>query len=266
MYGLGGMLVLSLSSASAAPAASGMQDCAAPVLLEDMEQGSALRDALAAHPYLSIEEDGHGGHELAARYVGSEKGSERIVVRHDLPETGTDFTLVYDLWLPEDFQFVRGGKMHGFGPARPVTGGDPIRPDGWSSRVMWRAGGAPVNYVYHQGQPGKYGEDGEAVSEAVFTSGAWQRVALHVALNKADGTPGSSRVYLNGELVNVLEDVTYRTEFSEATEITQFLFSTFHGGNDPSWAPKDEDGEYVTLTARYDNIAVYPGLCTGMEE
>ncbi|GGD19261.1 hypothetical protein GCM10011342_29920 [Aquisalinus flavus] len=259
-----GMGVLSLVSAGAAMAADPVADCAAPVLLEDMEADTPLRRALERHPLLTVAKNADGGHALAASYVGSEKGSERIVVRHDLPLAGTDFTLRYDVWLPDSFQFVRGGKMHGLGPDRPVTGGDPIRADGWSSRVMWRAGGGPVNYVYHQGQPGKYGEDGAALSDATFTPGTWNRVALHVVLNGEDGTPGSSRVYLNGDLVNELGDVTYRTDFGAATEITQFLFSTFHGGNDPSWAPKDEDGNYVTLVARYDNIAVYPGLCTGV--
>ena len=248
----------------AAAGTAAAEDCAAPVLAADFEADSGLARALAAHPLLSIEEAPDGGHALKARYVGNAHGSERIVVRYPLGVTGTDFTLVYDVWLAPDFQFVLGGKMHGLGPAQPVTGGDPLRPDGWSSRVMWREGGAPVTYVYHQHQPGKFGEDGAAVSEATFTPGESQRVAIHIALNTEEGRPGSSRVYLDGELVNRLEDVTYRSVFAEETDISQLLFSTFFGGNAPEWAPKDTGGDYVTVTARYDNIAVYPGLCTGM--
>nr|GGH98819.1 hypothetical protein GCM10011355_23310 [Aquisalinus luteolus] len=257
-------IALLMTKATVLTPPDNMQRCAMPVLWEDMEYDTPLRRALAGHPNLSLEQTPDGGTVIAARYVGNEEGSERIVVRHDLPVSGTDFTLRYDVWLPENFQFVRGGKMHGLGPADPVTGGDPIRPDGWSARVMWRTGGAPVNYVYYQGMSGEFGDDGRAVSRARFTPGAWHRVALHVVLNTPDGRPGSSRVYLNGELVNVMENLTYRTEFNRETDISQLLFSTFFGGNDPSWAPKDGQGNYVTLTAHYDNIAVHPGLCTGM--
>ena len=37
------------------------------------------------------------------------------------------------------------------------------------------------------------------------------------------------------------------------------MFSTFHGGHSPSWAPKDGNGDYITVRAWFDNIAVYPG-------
>lgn len=236
------------------------QTCAAPILVEDMESDTPLRRALTRHELLSLAED-DGNTRLVTQYVGNEHGSARVIVAYPLPVFGTDYTLQYDVWLPEDFQFVLGGKMHGFGPANYVAGGMPLQPDGWSSRVMWRKGGEPVNYVYHQNQPGKYGEDGKGVGKPWFTPGKWHAVALHVVLNQEDGTPGSSRVYIDGQLVNVLEDITYRTVFSEDTLISRFRFSTFFGGNSPEWAPKDEDGNYITLEARYDNFAVYPGLC-----
>jgi len=59
---------------------------------------------------------------LRARYEGCEIGSRRTVSRHRLPERGSEMTLCYDVMFPPEFQFVRGGKLHGLGPEQPITG------------------------------------------------------------------------------------------------------------------------------------------------
>ena len=43
------------------------------------------------------------------------------------------------------------------------------------------------------------------------------------------------------------------------TLIQQSLFSTFHGGNKPRWAPKDENGKYRKVYALFDNFLVVEG-------
>jgi len=37
------------------------------------------------------------------------------------------------------------------------------------------------------------------------------------------------------------------------------MISTFHGGHDPSWAPKDADGTFTTVHARFDDFKVMAG-------
>ncbi len=46
---------------------------------------------------------------------------------------------------------------------------------------------------------------------------------------------------------------------SDASLINKFLFSSFHGGHEPEWTPRDADGNYKTVYATFDNIAVYEG-------
>jgi hypothetical protein len=37
------------------------------------------------------------------------------------------------------------------------------------------------------------------------------------------------------------------------------LFSTFHGGNSPANAPKDNKGNFITVHADFDNLLVTEG-------
>ena len=55
------------------------------------------------------------------------------------------------------------------------------------------------------------------------------------------------------------EGVIFRNAGGDNTKIRTLLFSTFHGGNKPKWAPKNPDGTYATVYADFDNIAVHQG-------
>jgi hypothetical protein len=238
------------------------QRIARPVLAESFEGEGAVAKALLRDPRLTIA-DGEGvggGRALKATYVGGPVGSERLVRHLPVGERGLEYTLQYDVKFDRDFQFVRGGKLHGLGPDRPVTGGDPIRPDGWSARVMWRTGGHVELYTYHQDQRGKYGDKGEVVKPLSFAPGRWYSVSLHVRLNdSAEAANGFVRLYVDGALTERQEGLRLRGAVSDDTLIGSFLFSTFHGGNDPSWAPKNGDGGYANVHAWFDNFAVWRG-------
>ena len=70
---------------------------------------------------------------------------------------------------------------------------------------------------------------------------------------------GFSRLYIDGELVERHENLRLRGADNEASLINKFMFSSFHGGHMPEWAPRDEDGNYKTVYATFDNISVYEG-------
>lgn len=42
------------------------------------------------------------------------------------------------------------------------------------------------------------------------------------------------------------------------SQIQRLLFSTFHGGSSPDWAPRHSDGRYKTDCAYFDNIELIP--------
>jgi hypothetical protein len=243
------------------PAYAGADD--KPLLHADFESPHApLAKRLARHEQLTIER-GAGvddSHALKATYVGYPRGSQRIVMTYPLPRGVTEATLQYDVKFDRDFQFVRGGKLHGLGPERRITGGRQMQPDGWSARVTFKQRGALASYIYCQDKQGKYGQSVASTRRFHAQKGRYYAVSLHVKLNDPPRKDnGFAAIYVNGQGVVPHADIQYRAIDGERTLIQKFLFSTFHGGHEPKWAPKDANGDYVDVHAYFDNIAVYPG-------
>lgn len=255
--------VVCASAGGAAPAPPAAPSAPAPALAEDFEGGGgALLKHLLRDPHLALAkgEGVGGGDALRTAYVGYGGGSERVVRIVPLARRGIEYSLNYDVRFDRGFQFVRGGKLHGLGPARAVSGGERMRPDGWSARVMWLEDGQAGTYVYHQNQWDRFGDFGKRVRPFAFEPGRYHAVSLHVRLNApADKANGFVRVYVDGSLVEAQEGLRLRAVESKRSLIGKFLFSTFHGGGDGSWAPRAQGGGYATVHAWFDNIAVYPG-------
>ena len=177
-----------------------------------------------------------------------------------LPAPGPEFSLNYDVRFEPDFRFVLGGKLLGLGPTRHIAGGRPLAPTGWSARVTFKEEGAARLYTYHQDQPGQYGDRGEVLNPFTFTRGRYYAVSLHVRVNDPpQAANGFSRLYVDGVLVERHEGLRLRGTGGDETLINKFMFSSFHGGHMPEWAPRDADGNYATVHATFDNIAVYAG-------
>lgn len=212
---------------------------------------------LLKHPKISLAEGGgvDGSNGIRVAYVGGDMGSERVVTRYPLSEKVTFARLSFDVFFEDGWQWVRAGKLHGVGPVRPVTGGRAKQPDGWSSRLMWRRDGGVVNYLYDQDKNHRYGK-GTRSELGVLTVGRWHRIDFETTLNTPGEADGAARLYVDGKLVCADDGIMFRGEGGDDTLIQQFLFSTFHGGNDPSWAPRTESGDYATVHARFDNFAV----------
>jgi hypothetical protein len=234
-----------------------------PLLATDFDQpaegsfAAALLRHRLIHPAPEAGPDGKAA--IRVDYVGYDRGSKRVVVRHKLPAAGDEMTLCYNVKFDEDFPFVRGGKLHGLGPARPITGGRPMRPDGWSARVMFKKDAGLATYLYTQGKDTKWGI-GQRADNFRFQPGRWHAVSIHVRLNTApDKADGFTHVYVDGKRVIQHDNVHFRAATGAKTAIQQVLFSTFHGGSSPAWAPKDADGNYITTHAWFHSLAVHRG-------
>ncbi|WP_430907485.1 polysaccharide lyase [Maribacter sp. 2-571] len=196
---------------------------------------------------------------IQVNYVGDGSGSKRIVHSMDVKEPLMEATLRYRVKFDTGFKFVRGGKLHGMGPKNRVTGGHPIRPGGWSARIMFKDSGKVAPYLYHQKMKGKYGE-GSTTEKPMFTPGIWHQVALYTKVNRpANKANGVFEVWINNTRISKTDSIQFRGVAGDSTLINQLLFSTFHGGNDPSWAPKDAFGSYTNEKAWFDDIELYKG-------
>lgn len=244
--------------------AEGDHEAPKPVCATDFESADAwgLYKRLVREELLEVR-DGQGAQgskALRATYRGNKQGSERISLGFELPRKMDEATLVFDVKFDEGFQFVKGGKLLGFGPDKHITGGHAMRPEGWSARAMWRPNGVS-SYVYCQNKSGRYGRSPKRMVEQPFETGRYYALSYYVKLNDpVDRANGVMRVYVDGKLVSEDRKIQFRSVDGENTKITALLFSTFHGGDDPSWAPKDEQGNYTDVYAYFDNLAVYEGL------
>jgi hypothetical protein len=225
----------------------------------DADRPSCLRSQLAARPTTALGPYGRGSGGVRIGYVGYALGSERVVFRCPLPTPGLEYTLSYDVRFEKDFQFVRGGKLHGLGPDRVMSGGQGTAPDGWSARVVFHREGRVGTYVYNQDQIGKFGL-ADWAKDFRFEPGRFYRVTLYVRVNSAaDASDGVVRLYIDGKKLAERAGIRYRGVSGDRALVTTMLFSTFHGGGDPSWAPKDHEGRYTTVYADFDNFEAVAG-------
>jgi hypothetical protein len=259
---LTGAAAVSLALLAGAGAAAATLDTA-PVLADNFESGRGMMARNLLHdPHLDLAEGEGvgGGRALRATYVGGPEGSARIVRTLPLTSRGPEYSLNYDVKFGRDFQFVRGGKLHGLAPDRPISGGRRGGGDSWSVRAIWQDEGGFGTYVYQPERPGRYGERGERARPFRFEAGRYYAVTLHVRLNDpVDASNGLVRLYVDGDLVAESQGLRLRSTGSRAGLISRFMFSTFHGGNDPSYAPRTPAGGYAQVHAYFDNFAVYPG-------
>lgn len=152
----------------------------------------------------------------------------------------------YEVFFEEGFDFRKGGKLPGFCGGKCYTGGDkPKDADGWSNRIMWKKDGFLTQYVYHFKQSHKYADNivwnlNGTKERKKIELGKWHRIVMHVTLNDVDGASvrdnGHLQTWFDGDLVVDVD--TLRLRNSADQTIDRFYFSTFHGGGDPSYAPR----------------------------
>jgi hypothetical protein len=232
---------------------------------DDFESGdeSVIYRDLKAHGFdvtIVPGQGTHGSRGLEVLYVSIYKGSSRVKGFFRLARKTDEASLSYDVAFGEDFQFVKGGKLHGVGPDEVVTGDWKPRPDGWSSRVMWIEDGKTELVLNTQDQPNKWGAYKHNDSFR-FERGRFYAVTLYTRLNSGPGEKdGEARVYVDGKLLIRYDHAYFWSDPVNDARISQFLFSTFHGGGTSDWSPKDRNGNYVNVHATFDNFLVTDGL------
>lgn len=184
----------------------------------------------------------------------------------------SSLTLHYKVFFPENFDFVKGGKLPGMWGGESGAGGGNWSDDGWSFRVMFRAGGTAVAYVYMATDQGKY--DGDENCKLVknqgngfediahhtkgsgidlwrndglkLRAGEWNSVELKATINTPGKADGVVQLTVNGK-TKAFSKIQW---FEREKKINGMLFSTWFGGGSKDYAPKK------TQRATFKNIVL----------
>lgn len=226
-----------------------------------------------------------------ARWTNPERASvsgDQLTIRHKTGcvgmESGSGFRarpfskvpsdhvlLSYEVYFPEEFKWVKGGKMAGLsiGVGDVDASGGDWKDDGGSFRVMWREDGQAIAYVYLPMQICKHGRkkdrdgtldiQGKEFQEAAtgtagkhagldlwfksgnplhLKKGAWNTISVEVRLNTVGKANGFLGLTVNGEK-RTLDSVLYRTD--PDVHVNWVLFASFFGGSTDDWEAKKEE-------------------------
>jgi hypothetical protein len=207
---------------------------------------------------LAPKEGVKGSTAIKVSYVPSKRGSERVTRSYKIPKPVNELTLNFDVKFDENFDWAKGGKLHGVGPSKSITGGNKITADGWSARLMFKSKGQLSTYVYKQDMKGEYGDSD--VMSLGMKKDRYYAISLYVKLNTAGQKDGEIHCYVDGKLKKRLKKQMLRGGTDESVgKIESILFNTFHGGHTSDWSPRLK-GKPTTCYVFYDNFAAYKGL------
>lgn len=168
----------------------------------------------------------------------------------------------FDVYFPPGFDFVKTGKLHG---PRSTDWNVNVRgkighqkPDGtdfWTAITAWRLGGELIGYSYHPDQSNLYGEpiswnDGADGQKTYLPTGEWVTIETRVKINAVDVADGIFQGWYNGELRLDRRDFMWRKNGGEDLKIGQYMFLTFFGGGDATFAASKDEHVY------FDNFVI----------
>lgn len=197
-----------------------------------------------------------GSTALQVLYVPNAKGSERVAINLPLQGSVSQARLAFDVRFELGFDFAEGGKLLGLAPRRPVTGGDPRRPDGWSARLAFQPRGRVATYLYDQPVSRRRFGVGKKSREQVFWPGTWHHISLDLQLNDPGQANGTATIHVDGALVVKSNGLELRGSGADRVLIERLLFHTFHGGSHEGYTPRDAAGQPTIVRALFDNIQV----------
>jgi len=176
----------------------------------------------------------------------------------------SDVTVKYQVYVPESFDFVKGGKLPGFALGTSGTGGRAWEKDQGSARLMFRPGGVVTGYLYLFEDVGEYKgagsplmkKQGKGFEEIVHHSNGaglyiwrnekdplrlergWNKVTVRVRMNTRGKADGKLLIKVNKTKKSF--DQIMWTANPDKNKIGQFQFSSWMGGGDSTYAPKKD--------------------------
>lgn len=181
------------------------------------------------------------------------------------PFPSKDITIKYNVFVPEDFDFVKGGKLPGV-IWHGGAGGRSWKKGG-SARIMWRRGGMVVGYLYLSTTVGKYDgtpknemmdKQSQSFRDAVhhtngagldvwrhdsnpltLTRGDWNKIKMRVRLNSKGKSDGILSIRVNGTKKRIT-GIQY-VDDPDALPLDGIQMSSWFGGGSKDYAPKKDE-------------------------
>ena len=192
---------------------------------------------------------------------GQQSGGSGAQWFFDLNGPHEDLYMSYWVRFDEDFDFVLGGKLPGFGGA--VSFQD--RTHEWSGRLMWREEGKVEFYVHVPSEnihdPGDRFWWNTEGFQAQFVPGQWHHIELRMKMNTPGQFDGLMEGWFDGVKAASYPNFYFRDAPTQSANIAWVFFSTFFGGSSSSiWqAQKDEHAWFDEFTVSRQRIG-YPGM------
>lgn len=187
-----------------------------------------------------------GKKSLRVEYPQGGVGPQETGAQVELKFTPRDEAYMsYWMRFSDNFSFgttSKGGKLPGLSGGDNCSGDDNCDgTNGFSARFMWRNDGQIVLYLYHMDKPAKWGEDYplkyEDGSNVVFERGTWHKIEERVKINSSgDAYDGEVQAWVDGKEVLSLKGLRFT---NNGDKVDKLYFSTFHGGNEETWAPTE---------------------------
>lgn len=181
-------------------------------------------------------------------------------------ENAKKVTFEYEVFFPDNFNFVKGGKLPGlFGGNYNCSGGiDLNKGDCFSSRYMFRENGNGELYLYlnKSNQNSHYCDSsniicndlyGDSIGRGLFSfeTGIWTKLRQTIKLNSIDNFDGEIYIDINDINVVYINDLKLRSY--NFTNFIGIFFDTFFGGSTSDWAtPFDQYIYYKNFRLNID--------------
>ena len=132
-----------------------------------------------------------------------------------------------------------GGKLPGLACGANCSGCKVCTGNnGFTARLMWRAGGKGVLYLYHMEEDKLNPPCGSDLnlqlsgSDFYFEKGEWYNIIQRVKINSGSNHDGEVEIWINQEQALLLTEIQF---ISNGDKVDNLYFSTFHGGGSSEW-------------------------------
>lgn len=204
--------------------------------------------------HMAIVNDGIRNY-LRQEYVPNAKGSPRTQVAVNLGAYN-ELYMSFRFHLEPNFEFSKGGKMHGLGGGTYPSGGTPPAPgEGFSWRHMWRFNSGVhasykrfEGYAYHSDMTQTFGDEipyGPEVRDPAL--GVWHTLTQRVKLNTGTNFDAVVQTWFNGVLQHTWNG---RLKNGGTYTVDKFRYATFYGGDNSTWSPS------TTTHVRYRDFKI----------